>query len=79
MKSKPVESKREKFVRLAEARTNRILETLQLLGNCSNTTVYEYTPDDVDKIFQAIELEVRETRKKFMKNDDNKNFKFKLG
>lgn len=79
MKTKPIESKREKFVRLAEARTNRIIETLQLLGNCSNTTVYEYTLDDVDKIFQAIELEMRETRKKFIGSDDKKNFKFKLG
>jgi len=79
MKSKPVESKREKFVRLAEARTNKIIDTLQLLGNCSNTAVYEYTQDDVDKIFQAIELEVREARKKFNKNDDSKNSKFSLG
>lgn len=79
MKSKPVESKREKFVRLAEARTNKIIDTLQLLGNCSNTSVYEYTSDDVDKIFQAIELEVREARKKFTKTEDNKNTKFSLG
>ncbi len=78
MKSKPVESKREKFVRLAEARTNKIIDTLQLLGNCSNTAVYEYTPDDVDKIFQAIELEVREARKKFARNDDSKISKFSL-
>lgn len=78
MKSKPVESKREKFVRLAEARTNKIIDTLQLLGNCSNTAVYEYTPDDVDRIFQAIELEVREARKKFTKNDVNKISRFSL-
>ncbi len=78
MKSKPVESKREKFVRLAEARTNKIIDTLQLLGNCSNTAAYEYTPDDINKIFQAIELEVREARKKFAKNDDSKASKFSL-
>ena len=30
------ETKREKFVRLAEARTNKIIDMLQLLGNCSN-------------------------------------------
>ena len=54
MNSKPQESKYEKFVRLAEARTNKIIDTLQLLGNCANTTVYEYTQEDVDKIFQAI-------------------------
>ena len=31
------ETKREKFVRIAEARTNKILNMIQLLGNCSNT------------------------------------------
>lgn len=78
MKSKPQESKYEKFVRLAEARTNKIIDTLQLLGNCANTTVYEYTQEDVDKIFQAIEFEVREAKKKFAKNDSEKSNRFSL-
>ena len=79
MKSKPVESKREKFVRLAEARTNKIIDTLQLLGNCSNTSVYEYTATDIEKIFQAIEMEVREAKKKFSRRDERKGSKFSLG
>ena len=54
------ETKREKFVRLAEARTNKIIDMLQLLGNCSNSSAYDYTQQDVDKIFAAIEAEVRE-------------------
>lgn len=78
MKSKPQESKREKFVRLAEARTNKIIDTLQLLGNCSNTSVYEYTAQDVEQIFQAIELEVREAKKKFSKIENEKNTRFTL-
>lgn len=78
MKSKPVESKREKFVRLAEARTNKIIDTLQLLGNCSNTAIYEYTATDIEKIFQAIELEVRETKKKFIRRDEGKGSRFSL-
>ena len=51
------ETKREKFVRLAEARTNKIIDMLQLLGNCSNSSAYDYTQQDVDKIFAAIEAE----------------------
>ena len=31
---KKQETKREKFIRLAEARTNKIIDMLQLLGNC---------------------------------------------
>jgi hypothetical protein len=43
MEIKSSESKRERFVRLAEACTNKIIDMLQLLGNCSNSSAYEYT------------------------------------
>lgn len=78
MKGNPSETKREKFVRLAEARTNRIIDTLQLLGNCSNTSAYEYTQQDVDQIFAAIEAEVREAKKKFSKLESTKSNRFSL-
>lgn len=41
------ESKRERFVRLAEARTNKILDMMKLLGNCSSKSNYDYTDEDV--------------------------------
>lgn len=72
------ESKREKFVRLAEARTNKIIDMLQLLGNCSNNSVYEYTQEDVDQIFNAIDFEVKEAKKKFSKVDSKKSTRFSL-
>ena len=78
MKKKVEESKHDKFVRLAEARTNKIIDMLQLLGNCSNTAVYEYTSDEVEEIFQAIEQEVREAKKKFVKVDSEKVARFTL-
>ena len=75
---KEQETKREKFVRLAEARTNKILDMLQLLGNCSNTSAYDYTQEDVDKIFSAIETEVREAKKKFNTVESKKGSRFSL-
>ena len=57
MKKQAEESKHDKFVRLAEARTNKIIDTLQLLGNCSNTSVYEYTQDEVEEIFQPLRMQ----------------------
>ena len=72
------ETKREKFVRLAEARTNKIIDMLQLLGNCSNSSVYDYSQEDVDKIFSAIESEVKEARKKFNKIESKKSTRFTL-
>lgn len=72
------ETKRDKFIRLAEARTNKIIDMLQLLGNCSNSNAYDYTQQDVEKIFNAIEAEVREAKKKFNKIESKKNNRFSL-
>ena len=52
------ETKREKFVRIAEARTNKIINMIQLLGNCSNQSLYEYSQKDVNKIFNTIQTEL---------------------
>ena len=72
------ESKRERFVRLAENRTNKIIDMVQLLGNCSNTSVYDYTQQDVEKIFTAIETAVRDAKKKFNKTEGKSNTRFTL-
>ena len=72
------ETKREKFVRIAEARTNKILNMIQLLGNCSNTSMYEYTQKDVNKIFNAIQNELDAAKKKYEKQDSQKGTKFTL-
>lgn len=77
-KRKKQETKREKFVRLAEARTNKIIDMIHLLGNCSNSNVYDYTQQDVDKIFSAIEAEVREAKKKFNKTESKSCSRFTL-
>ena len=76
--SKEQETKREKFVRLAEARTNKIIDMIQLLGNCSNQSQYEYTQKDVSKIFNAIQAELDSAKKRFNKQDTQKGSRFKL-
>lgn len=72
------ENRREKFVRIAEARTNKIINMIQLLGNCSNQSQYEYTQRDVDKIFKAIQAELDEAKKRFSRQDSQKGTKFTL-
>lgn len=67
-----------KFVRIAEARTNKIIYMIQLLGNCSNTNAYDYNLQDVEKIFNTIETELREARKKFNKLESKKSSRFTL-
>ena len=71
------ETNRERFVRIAEARTQKIIDTIRLLGNCSNPYAYEYTPKDIEKIFNTIEVELKTAKSKFSSND-TKDTKFKL-
>ena len=71
------ETKRDRFVRLAEARTNKILEMMRLLGNCSSKANYEYTDEDVKKIFSTLERELKTTKNKFL-GLDTKEEKFTL-
>lgn len=69
------ETKEEKFKRLASSRTQRILENLRLLGNCSNKALYSYIEKDIRKIFEAIEDEVKRVKSMF---SQPKNKEFKL-
>jgi len=71
------ETKRERFVRLAEARTNKILEMMRLLGNCSSKSNYEYSDEDIKKIFNALERELKNTKNRFL-GIDTKEEKFTL-
>ena len=42
-----MESKKERFVRIAEARTNKIIDMIRLLGNCSSKATYEYSKEEL--------------------------------
>lgn len=72
-----METKREKFVRLVEARTNKIIDMLRLLGNCANKANYDYTDEDVQKIFTTLEKEMKISKSKFT-NMTVEEEKFKL-
>lgn len=70
--------KRERFVKIAENRTNKIISMIKLLGNCSNKNNYTYTDDDVKQIFSAIDQELRITKSKFQESQiDKKEFKLR--
>lgn len=73
------ETKRDRFVRLAEARTNKIIALLRLLGNCSSRNVYEYTPEDVRKIFGAVEAAVADAKRRYAKTATGRDKFFTLG
>ena len=72
-----METKRERFVRIAENRTNKIIDMLRLLGNCANKTNYDYTETDVNKIFNTLEKELRTAKMKYTASGSDEE-KFKL-
>lgn len=72
------ETKRERFIRVAETRTNKIIKLIDLLGNCSNKNNYEYTDEDVKLIIGTLESELKELKKKFFQSETKeKDFKLK--
>lgn len=59
------DKKREAFTRLAERRTNALLDRIRLLGNLSNPYAYSYGEDDVRLIFSTIDQELKAAKAKF--------------
>jgi len=67
-----MESKEEKFKRIATQRTRKILYYLRILGNCANKSTYSYNNQDIAKIFFTIDKELKLTKAKF-ENKKHKN------
>ena len=65
-----MESDREKFVRLANARVNKAIKAIQLVGNLSNRSNYQYEEADVEKIFRALNTELKQCRQRFDARSD---------
>jgi len=59
------ESKHDAFRRLATKRTNAVIERLRILGHCANPWQYEYSEEEIKKIFRAIDAELRVVKAKF--------------
>ena len=71
-----METKKDRFIRIAEARTNKIINMIRLLGNCSNKATYEYSDVDVQKMFSTIEKELKTAKQKFSSSYEEDVFKF---
>jgi hypothetical protein len=69
------ESRHDRFRRIASRRTNEIVEKIRILGNCSDKSSYEYTEEEINKVFWEIEKHMKLTKCKFLAG---KREKFKL-
>ena len=69
------ETKRARFQRLGTLRTNQVLKRLKILGNCSSKSLYEYTKEDVERMFSAIDRRLNKTKVRFDLPVDKEEFK----
>ena len=65
-------TKHKNFKRIAEARTEKVLDMLDLIGNLSNSSFYEYTEAEVKAIFDAIEESLKTNKNKFSRKNKSK-------
>lgn len=70
--------KHDNFVRLAEPRVNKALDSIRIVGNLSNPTYYEYSPDEVREILTALLAAVNDVKKQFSLNGQGSKKTFQL-
>lgn len=67
-----MENKKENFKRISENRVSKILVLLSQLTNLSNSSYYEYSDEDIEKIFYAIEKETKKTKEMLLRGKNNR-------
>jgi lipid A disaccharide synthetase len=72
-----VKSREERFKVVAGRRVQEILNKMRLLRNCANKMNYNYTEEQVSKIFKTIDEEWRNVKSEFNKHK-TKHEEFKL-
>lgn len=73
-----MENKKENFKRIAEKRTNKIIESISKLQNLTNTSFYEYSNEQIDSIFNAIQNELDRQKELFEKDKNKERKRFEL-
>ena len=76
--AKDNETQAEKFIRIGEYRMNKAVNAIGRLENLANRGSYEYTQEQVDAMFQALEGRVAEVKARFTpkKAVESKTFSF---
>ena len=66
------ESKAEKFQRLAVPRINKLLSGIESLGKLGNRSSYDYTEEQVTKMFEALRGALDSAEGKFKPKEEKK-------
>lgn len=71
--------RRERFENVASRRVQKVMDFLDSLANCANRTNYEYTDEDVRKMFSALKEKLKLTESAFgnaLNKTEKNKFKF---
>lgn len=71
-------TKAEKFRSLATKRVDKALKLIRQVSNLSNRATYEYTQDQVDKMFDALGHAIEDAKAKFTNKAQPKESGFQL-
>ena len=72
------ENKREKFVKLAQARTVNAIKAIRVIGKLGNKSAYAYDDGDVKKIISTLSREVDALKSRLGQKSGKGGVEFKL-
>ena len=70
-----MESKNDRFRRIAEKRVDRIVDSFRLLSQCSNTSIYDFDEDQLNKIWRYLDKSYKDCKSSFSNKLKKKKFK----
>ena len=70
--------KRQNFQAVAQSRLERVLESLDALGNCSKPSNYAYSKQELEPIFSAIHRKLLEVRQRLVMHSPHTGIPFRL-
>lgn len=66
------EEKRQKFMEYAGKRVNNVLHDIQILEPMARSNSYDFTKQDVEEMFMAMEATLKEAKEEFEKKFEEK-------
>ena len=73
-----MDNKKDNFKRISENRLSKIVTLLSQLTNLSNSSFYEYSNEEIEKIFDVIIKEANQSKEKLLKANEKKTKKKKF-
>ena len=59
------EVKHERFCRVVEKRMAVLIDNIEKLGNCSSRVSYDYTQEEVQKIIDELDYQLKHLKERF--------------